>query len=282
METLHFEALKEKKPALESIEKFIRVNSGGFILRIYVEGARHYSDLAYNYAEATYLSQEFARFADRVGYSSSSGFADLGLKPRNTSALAQKIYFLAKITGSDCDTDEWADHVDRFENFKENLHKLPIAFPELVHDYLANHINGQYYEIQGNFEDEEEADISFFTSEFKEFPERQFQFWEMSKAGQQGKTFGSRNTWIICPNVDLQKVIADFSESEAIKFEPAELFVINNISYLISKGLLIHFPFDELIRAKACVYSAIERPNLLNKNDWITSLLTYEPQHSPL
>ncbi|QEC78358.1 hypothetical protein [Mucilaginibacter ginsenosidivorax] len=282
MEILYFEGLKEEKPALESIKNFVRENADGFILRIYIEGARQYSDLAYNCAEAAYLSQEFAEFAERIGYSTSSGFTDLGLKPINTSALAQKIHSLAELMGSDYDTDEWSNHVDRLENFRENLHKIPIAFPELANDYLTNYINGQYYEIQGNFGDEEEADSSFFTTEFNEFPERQFQFWEMTKAGQQGKTYGSRNTWIISPNADIQKTIINFSESDEIKFEPAELFVINNISYLISRGLLIHFPFDELIRARACVCSAIERPNLLEKNNWITSLLTYEPHHNPL
>jgi hypothetical protein len=282
MEILYFEELKEEKPSLESIENFVRENIDGFILRIYVEGARQYSDLAYNYAEATYLSQEFAEFSERIGYSTNSGLTDLGLKPKNIKQLARKIHFLAELMGSDFDTDEWSDHVEHFETFKENLHKLPIVFPELANDYLANYISGQYYEIQGNFDDEEEADSRFFTAEFKEFPERQFQFWEMVKAGQQGRTYGSRNTWIITPDADLQKTINNFSESENIKFEPAELFVINNISYLISRGLLIHFPFDELIRARACIYSAIERPNLLEKNDWIRSLLTYEPHNNPL
>jgi hypothetical protein len=282
MKILYFEDLKEEKPSLESIENFVGENSDGFILRLYVEGARQYSDLAYNCAEAAYLSQELSVYANRIGYSSNSGLKDLGIKPTNIKLLSEKIHFLSELMSSEYDTDDWSEHVERLENFKENLHILPIAFPELVDDYLANYINGHYYEIQGNFEDEAEADRKFFNVEFSEFPERQFQFWEMTRAGLPGKKYGSRNTWIIAPDADIQQTISNFSESGEIKFEPAELFVINNISYLISRGLLIHFPFDELIRARACLYSAIQRPNLLEKNDWISSLLTYEPHNNPL
>jgi hypothetical protein len=137
MKILYFEDLKEEKPSLESIENFVGENSDGFILRLYVEGARQYSDLAYNCAEAAYLSQELSVYANRIGYSSNSGLKDLGIKPTNIKLLSEKIHFLSELMSSEYDTDDWSEHVERLENFKENLHILPIAFPELVDDYLA-------------------------------------------------------------------------------------------------------------------------------------------------
>lgn len=280
MNILDFEILKDEPLAEEELENFIKANMDGFILRWMVDGnTQAYSDLTFNYLEAAYLGQKCVKYAERLNFELKRGIhhypvAEFVLKPTDAGMLAATIYeFTIIMTGED--EDNAFSHMENMAQFEEDIHQIPLAFPELLDDYLANRIHGEYYQIVAEEEYSKDGDSNFLEEEFAKFPERQFGYWQVVGADPQNKFYSSTDAWIIPERTSLEKTLKEHSGIGEIKFEKAEFYTINQISYLISKGLVLHFPFDIFLKAKACGYAAILNPPALYKNDWMNTLFTF-------
>jgi hypothetical protein len=284
MNILDFETLKDEPLSEEEFEDFVEANKDGFIVRWMVDGAQAYSDLAFNYLEAAFVGQECLQYAERISFAFKHGIhhnpvAEFGIKPTDAAMLAYTLHELyITMTGEDDDYN--LSHMENMEEFQDGIHKIKIGFPELVDDYLANRINGEYYQIANDSEDEEDGNGDFLSSEFNQFPERQFGFWQVVSAGIENKFYASTEAWIIPPGTSLDITMKEHSGIDKINFEKAELFAINHVSYLISKGLLVHFSFDIFLKAKACAYSGIQKPPVVYQHEWMDSLLTFRRRYS--
>lgn len=282
---LDFDEQTEGIPDLQFISDFINANTDGFILRIVVERAHHWSDLTFNYLKAAFIGQKCADFAKRLSYRirwdlQHHPVAELGLKPYDSEGLIDCIYKIA-LSITEEDPDEYMYFLDEMEEFQEQLGTIKVVFHELADDYAANRLNGQYYEFEReDMEDNDDTHKGILDNEFKKFPERAFGFWRSFGATADQPFYVSTTAWIIPSETNFNEVIREHSGMSSINFEKADLFVMNNISYLIGQGMLIHFSFGGFIAAKACAYHIAERPTMLYSHSWMNDLLTH--RESPL
>lgn len=286
MNILEFDKLTESTPSQELIGEFIDTNSEGFILRVVVERARHWSDLTFNYLKAALIGQKCADFAERISYNlrwdiQYHPVAELGLKPHDSAGLTECIYELA-ISIYEEEPDDYMYFLDEMDEFREQISSSKVIFYELADDYAANLLNGQYLEYETEDIEKDEAEdesdvltLGILDTEFKKFPERAFGFWRSFGAEEDQPFYVSTDLWIIPPETRAEEVVRVHSGISAINFERADLLVINNISYLTGKGILIHFSFGKFLNAKACAYNIAEKPTPLERHSWMNSLFTY-------
>ena len=282
MNSIDFEKIHERFSDENEIASFLKKNKEGFIFQIIIERARHYSDLAQYYLEAAYIGQNLTQYSEKISYSLdwSLGYhpiAQLGLLPKASEIekLASIIHSYGKVYSGEHD-EESEDFMEGYFEYRENLEQYQHAFPELVDDYYANFINGEYYE----YSPIDNAD--FFESEFKSFPERKFGFWKCAFSDVIGEDFFvSMDSWIIPNSSNFSKILKEYSGIENINFIKAEFFAIGNISYLMSDGLIIHFPFASLVQAKHCSSNLFDNwhieNDLFNRDEiWMNRFMTFD------
>ena len=280
MKSIDFEKISETFNDELEIKSFLQENSKGFIFQIKIERARHYSDLAQYYLEAAYIGQNLIKYSKRLDYDLNwdLGYhpvAQLSILPKSLKELSSLIFYYGKVYSGEYE-EESEDFMDSYFDYRENLEGIKHAFPELVDDYYANYINGEYYEYSPT------DDIDFFNSEFKNFPERKFGFWKCAFSDVIGEDFFvSTDSWIIPKNSNFQKILKEYSGIKKINFLKADFFALGNISYLISNGLITHFPLSSLLMAKHCAHEILD--NSWYKEDffstgaeWMRRFMTFD------
>jgi hypothetical protein len=194
------------------------------------------------------------------------------LRPTNTYELSQLIFRYGRIHSEE-DENIKSEFIEELIDYRDRLEQMDHAFPELVDDYYANYINGEYYE----YDDENYKD--FFEKEFSQFPERRYGFNKSAFSKKINQDFYTSIESLIVPKpFDLDLVIKVYSGIENINFTKADFFAFGNISYLVSNGFIVHFPFDSFIKAKHCAQQALRQKEEYYEEEgwWMSGFLTYQ------
>lgn len=276
MITIEFDKIHDKYYSVEDIEKDLIKSLDGFIFITRIEIAHNYSDLAFNWLEAAFVGQQLTKFSKQIKVNKKSGYGydsiiEFVLKPTDVESLSKLIFSFGKVySGDNEEVNE--EFLDNLYIYKDNLNEIAHSYPELVDDYYANYINGVYYEydpIQNK---------DFFDNEFFHFPERKYGFVKSAYSNIINQSFYTSLDSIIIPNSsDLNQVLKEYSGIEHLDFIKAEFLALGNITYLISNGFIIHFPFDLFIKAKNCAWKAIEpkEDRYEVETDWLDGFLSF-------
>lgn len=273
---IDFDTIHETYSSSDEIKNVLDNSKEGFKFRTKIYRARYYSDLAQDCLEAAFLGEQLCRFANRVDVNKESNYMydsviEFTLKPKNTIDLSQYIFKLGQLYAG-LDETLNTEFIEELSEYREKLEHINHTFPELVDDYYANYINGEYYE----YDPTENSD--FFDKEFSRFPERRYGFQKSAFSNRIKQDFyASIDSLIIPHSSDFQLILKEYSGIKAIDFIKADFFAFGNISYLISEGLIVHFPFDAFIKAKHCAFEAlnVEKDIYQENGRWMQDFLTY-------
>lgn len=274
---IYFEKISETYSSEKEIEDALSENLGEFKFHLTIHSAHHYSDLAHDYIEAACIGQQLSQFAERIDLSREKksmqgSLVTFVLKPRNIEELSKLIYGYG-IMYSEDNREANEDFIENVIEYRDKVEETNHVFPELVDDYYANFINGEYYE----YDPIEHRD--FFDQEFSHFPERRFGFQKSAFSKKLKQNFYSSIDSLIIPNsCDINLILKEYSGIENIDFKKSDFFAIGNITYLISDGFIIHFPFDAFIRARNCAWEAIESrdDHFEQQGSWMHGFLSFD------
>lgn len=275
---IDFEKIHETFKSPDEIGDQLSSNVEGFKFRKKIYRARHYSDLAQDYLEAAYIGEQLCQYAERINLSSESNYmydnvVELFLKPKteHIDKLSKLIFKYGCLYGGN-DEDLNLEFIEELNEYRDNLEQFKHQFPELVDDYYANFINGEYYEYDP-IENKE-----FFDKEFSKFPERKYGFNKSAYSNKINQEFYTSVDSVLIPHSsDFKLILKEYSGIETIDFIKADFFAIGNITYLISDGLIVHFPFDSFIKAKNCAGEVFDGDTEIYRDAgrWMQGLLTY-------
>ncbi|HEY4195844.1 MAG TPA: hypothetical protein VGM63_09940, partial [Mucilaginibacter sp.] len=283
MTTFDFFGIDKQYNSAAEIRQLIEKNMDGFGFKTKIFRARHYSDQAHDILEAAFVGQQLSKFAKRISLSQDIKYmfdtiVDFVFEPNDCEALSQLIYNYGQMTsGKNKELGE--KFVEELSRYRDDLETIDHAFPELVEDYYTSFIYGEYYEY-------DPVDCSeFFDGEFFKFPERSFGFFKSAFSKKIGQDFySSMNSMIISNSSDLDLILKEYSGLENLHLVKAEYFAVGNVAYLISDGLIVHFPFDSFIQAKECAWSTIEPKDEIyaDKGQWANGLMSYNRSFAEL
>ena len=277
MITIDHYTLAENFKSASEIYDVLLENSSGFIFMTKVFRARHYSDQAQDCLEAAYVGQQLSKFTEPLSLEKSVEYMHdteirFGLKPAKIQELSDYIFELGQIaTGEDESLCE--DFMNELLDYREKLETVDHAYPELVDDYYASFINGEYYQ----YDPADNQD--FFSEEFTRFPERNYGFCKSAYSKRLKQDFYTSINSIIIPNHhNLEQILTEYSGLKNISMQKADYFALGNIAYLASDGFIVHFPFDKFIQAKSCAWNALEPANDMyaDMGQWANGLLTFD------
>lgn len=273
---IDFDKIHEQFQSSEQIRLTLDQHLEEFKFRTKIYRARHYSDLAHDYLEASFIGDQLCQFSDRIEITKEfdniyDSIIVFSLKPKDTLKLSEWIFKFGQMwSGQD---EQFAlDFVEDLNEYREAIEESEHFFPELLDDYYSNYINGEYYEYDPIDNKE------FFENEFSRFPERQFGFNKSAYSRKIKQDFYSSVDSLIVPKEsDLDLILKSYSGIENITFIKADFFAIGNISYLISQGLIIHFPFDSFLKAKHCAQQVLVENigHYTEQGRWMDGFLAY-------
>lgn len=278
---IDFDKIHKEYSSAEEIKKELDKNPKGFIFRSKIYRARYYSDLAQDCLEAAFIGQQLSDYSERIDVKKESEYMhdtiiEFSLKPNDSDSLSKLIFNYGQIySGKDEDISH--EFMQNLNEYRERLDQINHAFPELVDDYYANYINGEYYEYDPiNNKD-------FFENEFSRFPERKYGFVKSAYSKKIDHNFYTSIDSVIIPNSsDPNLILKEYSGLENLNFIKAEFFAIGNIAYIVSNGFIIHFPFDSFIKAKQCAWEALEPKEETYEEDgrWLNGLLSFNRMYA--
>lgn len=133
--------------------------------------------------------------------------------------------------------------------YRDSLDRRIFACPELIDDYYSNLINGAYYELDFETDDE------FLKREYATYPERRYGFWKSGYSGLLGDTIYSSGECLILPSgVEPMQALSTYLGFPSREiYSEAIFFSVGRNSYLSSESSLVHFPYGHLELAKQCL-----------------------------
>lgn len=273
---IDFDKIHEIFSSPDQIKEQLDESLDIFKFRVKIYRARHYSDLAQDCLEASYIGDRLCAFSERINVTKESNYmydsiVEFTLKPINTRELSDLIFWFGQVY-SDRDEDLGHEFTEGLLEYRDNLDNIDFQFPELVDDYYANYINGEYFEY------DPEDNKEFFDKEFASYPERKFGFNKSAFSRKIGHNFYSSLDSVIVPKeCDFNLVLKEYSGIENIEFVAADFFAFGNITYLISNGFIIHFPFDAFLQAKNCAHQVLRKKeeHYVQDGQWMQGFLSY-------
>jgi len=257
----------------EEIKLFISQNSSGFVFQKVVERARQYSDLAIYYLEASYICEEIAKLGKVKSFELDweSGYhpiAQFVILPQKLEELQKMIYEMSLALAGEHEDEFW--WIESLEEYKENIQKRKLKFPELADDYFANLINGAYNEYESNYDDPEE----FRNNILKHNPEHLFGFWKcMYSDTIQQDFYVSSESWIIPPQSDLKEILRRYSSVEDFNLEEGNMFSLDGGYYVINENYVLRISFPALAKAFQCVSYVFSQQRLFSEqHNWLYHL----------
>jgi hypothetical protein len=263
----------------EEISLFLTRNRNGFFFQKVIERARHYSDLATYYLEASYICEEIGALGETKSFKVdwNSGYhpiAQFLILPDYLEKLNELLFdFSQALSGED--EDQVTEWMENLEEYKDDIRKRQLKFPELADDYFANLINGAYNEYESNFDDPEE----FRNGILKETPEHLYGFWKcMYSDTIQQEFYVSSDSWIIPPQSDLKKVLKKHSSISKLNLEKGNIFSLNGRYYVINDKYILAISFPALAKAFQCISHVFNDERMLNdQHNWLYHInSTYE------
>lgn len=269
---IDFDKIHEKFKSQAEIKEILDNSANGFKFRKKINRARHYSDLALDCLEVAYVGDQLCKYAEKIKIDRETNYmydsiVEFTLKPKDTLQLSNLIFQLGF-----ANMEENDEFMEALLDYKEMLEVNEHQFPELIDDYYVNFINGEYYEYDP-IENKE-----FFDKEFSIFPERKFGFFKSAFAkGLKQDFFTSTDSIIVPSNNNLDLILKEYSGLENLVFSKADFFAIGNITYLISHGFIVHFPFDAFLKAKHCAHQVLYKENSQYEveGSWMEGFLSF-------
>lgn len=256
----------------EKIVSFLRQNKNGFIFQKNIERAHHYSDLVYNYLEASYICEEVAKLGDWESFEIDwvSGYhpvAQFVFVPLQSQKLGQLLREICIALSGD-DEDAVIDWAETIEGYRDEIKKRNLQFPELGSDYYANLINGGYNEYDSNTDKPGEI-IDIIK---KEDPEHFYGFWKYPDS-LRNPFYVSTESWIIPPGTDFHEVLSEHSAITNPSFEDGYLFSLNSRFHVINENYVLLLSFPGLAKAVQCIGNIFKNLGTFeNRHDWLYSL----------
>ncbi|MBN2402762.1 MAG: hypothetical protein JXN64_10220 [Spirochaetes bacterium] len=253
-----------------------------------INSTNSYIDIICDYIEASYVAETVSNHSKRKDIQINFDLfhypvVHLSLKPTNANKFAEALLDLSKGFSGE-DDESRLDFVSNLDQYESEIDNKIFIYPELIDDYYANLINGAYYELahesyEGNLNDEpEKIESAYFDKIYTKFPERKYGYWKSAYSKNINQDFFcSTEGWIIPNSSDFTTIVKKYSHIDKLEFTKANFFIIGNISYLMSNGNIIHFPFDSFLRAKLCssVISKSEYSSYNSKDIWMNRFLTF-------
>jgi len=257
--------------ATEEIKEFLNHNASGFIFQKVIERARHYSDLAIYYLEASYICEEIGALGKTKSFKVDwdSGYHPIArfvIVPEQIEKLNELLVeFVGGLSGeNDDDVMSW---MESLEVYKDEIKKRKLKFPELADDYFANLIGGAYNEYESNYDDPEE----FRNTISKETPEHLYGFWKcMYSSTIQEEFYVSGDSWIIPPQSNLKKILKKYSSLTKLNLEKGNLFSLNGSYYVINENYVLNISFPALAKAFQCISHVFnDERTLYEHHNWL-------------
>lgn len=260
----------------EEIRLFFNANGSGFIFEKNIERARHYSDLAIYYLEASYVCEEIAALGESDSFEvdwncGRHPVARFVMIPHYPEELHELLCgFCRALSGEYEDEEDELMWLESLEEYKDNIQNRELRFPELADDYFANLINGAYLEHESEYGDPEE----FYSLIKKESPEHLFGFWKcMYSDTIRQQFYVSKESWIIPPQSDITEILRKYSSIEELNFEEGNLFSLNGSYYVINENYVFVVSYHIIAKALQCVSFVFnEERSLRDRHDWLHSL----------
>lgn len=166
-------------------------------------------------------------------------------------------------------SDYFNGYADTMDQYKESLDDRDFFFPALIDDYYANLVNGAYYSYEQT--DWVQADLS-------RYPERRFGFHRSAFSAQLGAdAYASTESWIVSDKIELGTFFKALNqEVELSDFHPAMISVVDHLCIAHTGEMLVHFPLDELFKARTC-QSFLGSDDQLMRLGWQRPLLSTSP-----
>ncbi|MCW3075114.1 MAG: hypothetical protein JWP69_2183 [Flaviaesturariibacter sp.] len=279
LEKFNIDEAASKLMTSEEIELFVTQNSKGFIFQKVIERARHYSDLATYYLEASLICEQIADLGKTKSFkvdwnSGHHPIAQFVIVPEDLESLSELLFeFTRALSGED--EDDAFSWMESLEEYKDEIKKRQLKFPELADDYFANLINGAYGEYESQTDEPEE----FRSNIAKDNPEHLFGFWKcMYSDVIQQDFYVSSESWIIPPQSDLKKILKKHSSIARLNLERGNIFSLNGGYYLINENYVLSISFPALAKALHCISHVFNEERSLNdQHNWLYHLNgTYE------
>lgn len=238
------------------VRQFLEKNSKGFIFQKFIERARYYSDLTFYYLEASYISEEIAKLGTISSFkidikSSYHPIAQFKIIPNKIEELHSLLEDLLDGLRGDTDDDQifW---LDTMEEYRENLKNIRPKFPELIDDYYANLIEGEYYQYANEADDPKK----YLTEIKNNYPEHIFGFWRCSQSEILHQDFYvSTESWIVPPGSELSLILKKHSgiNKKDHSEQSANFFSINGGFYVINENYIVKISYPALLKAFQCI-----------------------------
>lgn len=259
----------------EEIKLFLCQNSNGFIFQKVVERAHQYSDLVMYYLEASYICEEIAALGKVKSFEVDwkSGYhpiAQFVIIPQRLEELQKILYEMTLALAGENEDEFW--WIESLEEYKENIQKQKLKFPDLADDYFANLINGAYNEYESYYDNPEE----FRSTILKQNPEHLFGFWKCMYSNTIKQDFYvSSESWIIPPQSDLKKILRKHSSVKDVIIEEGNMFSLDGSYYVINENYVLRISFYALAKAFQCISHALSQEisiSLSEQHDWLYHL----------
>lgn len=259
-----------------------------------INSTNSYINIIIDYIEASYIAESISKYAQRIDLKINRSLfihpvVELIIEPNNVLELSEEIYNLSE--GFDGKDDQARlDFISNAEQHEKELEGKVLVYPELIDDYYANLVNGAHFELayeayNGDLNDSDEAiEAKYFEDIYKKYPEQKFGYWKSAFSKTIGHDFYCSTVgWIIPNSSEFSLIVKEYGGIDNLKFMKADFFALGNISYIISEGLIIHFPFGSFLQAKRCAHDLLKDDfGGWGFETWIHRFLTFNRGYSQL
>ncbi|MBZ9783748.1 hypothetical protein K9857_19640 [Pseudomonas sp. REP124] len=164
--------------------------------------------------------------------------------PIKLSELLLKLVWIFQYPISDASETIFDEVRHDIYQYEETITDTTLFYPEIIDDYLANLINGAYYEL----------DFDVFRDQLYFFPERTFGFWASAAYNNETeKVLLSTDAWIIPAQINPAHAFKRLGYDGDFSLLNSNLLTINNQTIAISEGITLSIPMKKIAQALACI-----------------------------
>ncbi|AZZ77818.1 hypothetical protein CCX46_22660 [Pseudomonas sp. RU47] len=160
------------------------------------------------------------------------------------------------------DINENSFHNIRSEirQYEETITDINLFYPEIIDEYLANLVNGAYYEL----------DYEVIAGQLAYFPERKFGYWAAAAYNSDvQKILLSVDAWIVPITFNLEHTFKKLGYGDEISLLKSVITTENNKLIAVSDHIAVSIPTGKIVQALACLEEVIAPKNVFqHKFKW--------------
>ena len=144
---------------------------------------------------------------------------------------------------------DFLNYREAVNDYEISLTERQLRFPDIVDDYLANLINGAYFEL----------DREVFEAQLTRFPERKYGFWRAAKCNATvERIFLSTGAWIFSTELDLRSSLISLGYEDGPSLLNAHLAMIDGRIIAFSEGVTLEINLEQFLQCVACAEEGFE------------------------